>query len=921
MNISHQTTFNIDSARYKRRKSVSIDELSTNSVTNKTPLERTENRVSFKGVSSILIKNTKPMEYKSAMDSIRRAVGNSTDLLMKHIMDSETMSQRVIIDKANDSIVFKEKQIPYLIVDAMKFPFTDMPFLLLDWALKGLKRGGPFKNAQWIDSIQNKDFYKKLKKTMKDDEKLNALRGNLEVANLYKFDTEQLRKSALVQDAMKMFDPSTGNYNGVHERALTRIVTGFIPAVFLANDAYNLSRLCDDDPKAAANEKSIRFNQEAKRVTSNAYIQLITLGALSKYINNSKFAVVATNFFSILFTEMYSRLSNGRRIHFISPEEARKINAKENNFNAVAVNQEVLPAHQAGDKATLAFKNNLLEQIQQTNKTPQDKHSSLFNEFSLMNNFKTAPVDNKQNVKDSKSSNAELKPLLSLSSIAKASLAVVAAGFAVKGLRNIKLTKVVGGKNVESKPVAEFLDSIKNYWNNKIINPLTVKKHIVKRDEFYQLIEKMCKNGFNDIAQEYENTTLQYQKKLAISRVKNEFVTDLQSVNIDASGFGKIDRAALFTENLNRYIKILNDNNMNEFADFVKNTMFDSNGKLIDIKNSAALNKAYDAVVKKLKSLQGSNLSLNPYKRSLDTSFFVNENSIIVEQFESLISKLKTGGNDELAQKYQKVLDDAVNSPEFLLGETATKYAPLVKFVIQPFKFMFGTINLPNYFIKVITNPFKPHTLPKMNDEMKVISRSYQKLSKKLEQDDAVFAHDFNESIVKSFNKLTMSGVSNAQLSELSKFSGTAATLWFLVADNYNMVMLKSNGENVEEAKLKANERIVQEASRTFYNMLFINLFNDTFSSTYHKNLIGAQLVNAASTLVGEYTNRKAIGMPVVESSRDEILDNEYKNMTSTGIKGKFFRFMSRLTGKKLLSQRDNLVKNKNIEQEPKKLS
>ena len=31
----------------------------------------------------------------------------------------------------------------------------------------------------------------------------------------------------------------------------------------------------------------------------------------------------------------------------------------------------------------------------------------------------------------------------------------------------------------------------------------------------------------------------------------------------------------------------------------------------------------------------------------------------------------------------------------------------------------------------------------------------------------------------------------------------------------------------------------------------------------------------------------------------------EYENITNTGLKGKFFRFMTRLTGKKVLSQRE----------------
>ena len=69
---------------------------------------------------------------------------------------------------------------------------------------------------------------------------------------------------------MKMFDPKSGNYNAVHERALTRIVTGFIPAFFLAMMHNNLSRICDDDAKAAEKEKKLRFNQE-----TNVYCQML----------------------------------------------------------------------------------------------------------------------------------------------------------------------------------------------------------------------------------------------------------------------------------------------------------------------------------------------------------------------------------------------------------------------------------------------------------------------------------------------------------------------------------------------------------------------------------------------------------------------------------------------------------------------
>ena len=66
-------------------------------------------------------------------------------------------------------------------------------------------------------------------------------------------------ESSLFQTFLKQFDPKSGNYDTKHERALNRLVSGLPPAIFLANDAYNLSRMMDDDPKAATKEQKTRF--------------------------------------------------------------------------------------------------------------------------------------------------------------------------------------------------------------------------------------------------------------------------------------------------------------------------------------------------------------------------------------------------------------------------------------------------------------------------------------------------------------------------------------------------------------------------------------------------------------------------------------------------------------------------------------
>lgn len=895
MNISRQIITNFDKTGYiKKKQDVSKDSLSQNYNKNyTTPLERTTNSISFKGVPSLLIRKTKPMPFKKAMDAIRSAVGDTADTLWSHIQKSETMSQRIIIDKAKDTIQIKEKTPIYLVIEGIKYPFTKLPFHLMDWALKGLKKVSAFKSG--IEKFQKKDFYQKFKATAKDDDKINALRGILETANKYKYDSEKIRNSSIIMDATKMFDPKTGNYNSVHERALTRIVTGFIPAFFLANDAYNLSRLMDDDKKSADKEKKLRFNQETKRVLSNAYIQLITLGALSKYINKSKFAIVATTFLTVLATESYSRLSNGKRIHFLSSEEAKKINekTKQKSGSVTSATENNAPEQvetKQKENPALSFKNNIINTPASNDVTASAAFSKgLFKDFALVSNLK--PIEQKGN-KDEKKPEKELKPLLSFGTIMKASAAIVAAGFALKGLKAVK----VNGK----RPVADLFRGISNKYNS-IYKSLTEKEHTIKKTEFDALLNKIKINGFSEIANEYRSIAQKYQKKTAIDKFQKDFIKDLEKAGIaGAKDFGKIDKKQLMTVAANDFITHLKNCNQDELAKFVKETLFGSDGKIIDFNNKKTVNTAYTKIFKKIKELKA-----DEHMRPLDNSFKINQGDNIIEQFEANIEKLKNAGKTDVAQKYEKLINDALNAAEVKLGKTNKFFKPAVDFFITPFKFLWGTVTLPYRVVKMVLKLKTPMTAPSHTDRIKSLSNSVLKLNKKINQDNTGFRKDFEENILKSFNKLSMSSVSNSDLSNLAKLSATAATIGFLVTDNYNMVMLKSNGDDKKQAQIKAKERVVQETSRLFYQMLFIDLFNSTFSSTYHNSLLGAQAVNTVSTLAGEYFNRTAIGMPVKEKTRDQILNKEYENITSPGLKGKFFRFMTRLTGKKVLSQRD----------------
>ena len=156
-----------------------------------------------------------------------------------------------------------------------------------------------------------------------------------------------------------------------------------------------------------------------------------------------------------------------------------------------------------------------------------------------------------------------------------------------------------------------------------------------------------------------------------------------------------------------------------------------------------------------------------------------------------------------------------------------------------------------------------------------------------------------SDNILKGFNSDSMSNVSNAELSNLAKTAAAAATIWFLMTDNYNMVMLKSNGEDKEGADTKFKERFVQEGSRLFYQTLLIDLFNSTFRNQYNASLFGMSWISLTNTTMGEWLTRKSVGVAVKPHTRDELLAMEKEKTEATGFTKKYYDFMTRLTGKR----------------------
>lgn len=168
--------------------------------------------------------------------------------------------------------------------------------------------------------------------------------------------------------------------------------------------------------------------------------------------------------------------------------------------------------------------------------------------------------------------------------------------------------------------------------------------------------------------------------------------------------------------------------------------------------------------------------------------------------------------------------------------------------------------------------------------------------------EDADFSKRVNEQLLGSFDNVTKSNYSNHNLAKITKLSASAATSYFLIADNYNLVMQKNQDKT--EATQKAKERAIQRGYGILYGSFLLSLLNNVFKVPYSKSLFNMSLIGAAYALINETITRKSTGLPLGEKSKDEILAVEKENLESDGLKGKYFRLMKTITGKKTLSEK-----------------
>lgn len=771
----------------------------------KRPLSTNHPDLSFKGLSIGLYKDIK-QTYKlnDFLDFADKYVGKMGRELLEDITvkNKERTSDLISID--GDNIILRKKTIPHLAWDGMMYPFKILPFDLLNGAVELLGHV-PFLKG-WSERTLAKPFFKNIRQRSKIDAKVSSLQGlitfrqtkidealaneakklGVDVKALSQNDIARVTKeidekmdSSVFQRELKQFDPKSGNYDTKHERALNRLVSGLPPAIFLANDAYNLSRMMDDDPKAAEHERKVRFKQEVSRILTSGYLTLITMGAFQKFINKSKFGIVLTTGTTVLITEMFSRLSNGKHITRLTPEQARKENAK---MNAPEAN--IKPDSQKNISST-----GLTTSAKAEAKEPQ-------------------------------------KPLLSFDTLLKASAVILGAGYGIKGFKNIPLVK---------KAALNYFENLK-VKNNELYNKLGIEK-----------------------------------------------------------AFADYDRA-LKEANPKKYAKLSDTERKLDYA--------------VKLFEDKVLYKPFSSLYKSMTSEQ---YMIKP------------------EQLDEVVKVMRENGFEKIADKYEavgksasKITKGGVEFYDF--GKRDKKIKPLVNFVIAPFKFVWNTITLPYWMIdEKLLNVFrKTPKIKNATTDLNVLANSFDKIYKQATKKNfnkEEFKDFVQVNLLKAWNEDSLSSVSNAELSNLAKTAASIATIWFLMTDNYNMVMLKSNGNDKDGANTKFKERFVQEGSRLFYQTLLIDLFNSTFRNSYNASLLGMSWVTLADTTLGEMLTRKSVGTALNTHTRDELIAMETEQNNSTGFKKKYYNFMQRLTGKRSIKSYEVVPRNNTVQQQQQEMA
>jgi len=303
-------------------------------------------------------------------------------------------------------------------------------------------------------------------------------------------------------------------------------------------------------------------------------------------------------------------------------------------------------------------------------------------------------------------------------------------------------------------------------------------------------------------------------------------------------------------------------------------------------------------------------------------ALYLKDFNISRSEFNKITKKLDENGFDKIAQKYRKIVENQ-KGDSLNLGKTQarSRYIVLHQGLAFPFRFVFDFLMLPYKGLVKPTYKMLSKRYQKMSNSTvatKIVKDKKKEAAKELEmlrhsvqylkkiENKPNYQDRVNKSLLASLDNETKSNYSNADASVIIKNTMSAITSGFLIADNYNLVMIDSGGKDKKLAEQKAKERTIQRTMRIVYGAFLIKFLNGIFAGPYNASLLGAQAVNTLYAISTETLERSSVGLPLAESTREEMKKKEKANVDAKGFKGGYFRLMAKLTGKDAMFGNEN---------------
>lgn len=706
------------------------------------------------------------------------------------------------------------------------------------------------------------------------------------------------------------------NYVTKDERALNRLGTGAVSTIFVGNDFYNLAMYEKNDPKEANKAANKRMRREASRIAMSAVMTYSVLSALSSYVNKSKnlacFAIAG----SALFTEVFSRVVMGTPLLPLTPKRAKRLNKKRADKKAKA--ELKAPSKNPNDiknsQGTAPVVNTASAVVQNTT-------DPVFSKFAYQPHtnmtFKAAtPAKNANDTANNKTGETQEKA----SDIAKDKWANKNKPFGLKHLAGVAASlAAIGLAYSYARNKSKKFDSFIKFSGNFLHN---LREYVSKKD---MVVKEKDLAGFFD---GFEGLQMEHLKKAYSSIMDVEFTKEEAELLMSKARRGVISigkdnpiyaksflRTALNNDPLiapvhKRAPQVLGhipDSRTDrveyydlacahrlEFADLETPEYFNPKRKLSDILEKLA-EMPDDGETPKMPKLE----DVRKYKSNF--------------KFKNIKFKLELDKPDCVRDGVPVY---KMKNAVYNFGKIEdTKLKIVIDALEQPFKYIKLVGSLPLKGVRKLAGI----SMPKQEKPQKAAKRvvvpdigefyrdcfpMYKKYKKgKITQEE--FSKYIESVNLKPFSAETTTRYSPTALASMSRNFVTLISSYFFINDFRNEVLLQSDGENKAKAAEVTKERSAHKASNFVLNKFFMEVFNNAFNKQYLSSLFGATAVAMATELTNESSVRASIGVPLDRKhSREEIDEFEKKHIEQTGIKGAYYRFMARLTGKKMLSEK-----------------